>query len=88
LYNERAALESLPELPSVDGKENGRKKTAALKTGTDDLPILSDKKLTGYLQENLPLTTTRCLQISLTKTLKLERTLVQMQLITPFQTVT
>jgi len=44
LYDERAALESLPELPSVDGNENGRKEAAALKTGTDDLPISSDEK--------------------------------------------
>ena len=40
----RAAIEPLPKLPSVCGNETGREEAAALKTGTDDLPISSDEK--------------------------------------------
>jgi len=43
LYDERAALDSLPELPVLDGKENSQTEAAALKTGTDELPVESDK---------------------------------------------
>ena len=37
LYDERAALEKLPEMPGTDQKENNQ--AVALKTGTDNLPI-------------------------------------------------
>ncbi len=44
LFDERAALDSLPELPSLDESKNHRSnKAVALKTGTDDLPAMNDK---------------------------------------------
>jgi len=43
LYDERAALDSLPELPSLDGNKNDENKAVALKTGTDNMPIGIDK---------------------------------------------
>ncbi|MHC4417861.1 MAG: tyrosine-type recombinase/integrase, partial [Planctomycetota bacterium] len=39
LYDERAALEKLPELPDMGGNEDIGNKAAACKTGTDDLPV-------------------------------------------------
>ncbi len=43
LYDERAALDSLPELPSFDGDKNDENKAVALKTGTDDTSVVIDK---------------------------------------------
>jgi len=43
LYDERTALDSLPELPSLSGNRNDENKVAALKTGTDDMSIGIDK---------------------------------------------
>ncbi len=43
LYDERAALDSLPELPSLGGNRSDENKTAALKTGTDDVSVEIDK---------------------------------------------
>ena len=43
LYDERAALNSLPELPDLNGKENDQTETTMLKTGTDDSPIENEK---------------------------------------------
>jgi len=42
LYDERAALESLPQLPALYSL-NKEEKAAARKTGTDDLPVETDK---------------------------------------------
>jgi len=39
LYDGRAALASLPELPDVDAPDAQGNKAAALRTGTDDLPL-------------------------------------------------
>ena len=39
LYDERTALDSLPELPSLDSYESEGNKAATVKTGTDDLPV-------------------------------------------------
>jgi len=38
LYDERAALEKLPDLPNIKGKDE-RQSTAARKSGTDDCPV-------------------------------------------------
>jgi len=43
LYDERAALDSLPVLPSLDENKNDESKAAALKTGTDDMSVGIDK---------------------------------------------
>jgi len=43
LYDERAALDSLPVLPSLDGNRNDEDEALALKTGTDGMPIGIDK---------------------------------------------
>ena len=43
LYDERAALDSLPKLPSLSGNRNDENKVAALKTGTDDMFVGIDK---------------------------------------------
>ena len=43
LYDERAALDSPPELPSLGGNRSDENKTAALKTGTDDVSVGIDK---------------------------------------------
>ncbi len=42
LYDERAALEKLPDLPNIKGG-NKRQSAVALKSGTDDLPINADE---------------------------------------------
>jgi len=42
LYDERAALNSLPELPSL-GDESSENQAGTLKTGTDDLPAVTDE---------------------------------------------
>jgi len=39
LHDERAALDSLPELPDLGGDTNAHNETVAVKTGTDDLPV-------------------------------------------------
>jgi integrase len=39
LYDERAALDSLPVLPSLGGNKADENKAAALKTGTDDVSV-------------------------------------------------
>ncbi len=39
LYDERTALDSLPELPSLDGDKSRDSSAAAVRTGTDDLPV-------------------------------------------------
>jgi hypothetical protein len=43
LYDERAALDSLPKLTSLSGNRNDENKVAALKTGTDDISVGIDK---------------------------------------------
>jgi len=43
LYDERAAIDSLPPLPSLDGDSRSKNKAVTLKTGTDDSPIKTDK---------------------------------------------
>ena len=43
LYDERAAINSLPALPALDGGNIGKNKAVALKTGTDDLAVEADK---------------------------------------------
>jgi integrase len=43
LYDERAAIDSLPELPGLDTCDNAGRNAEALKTGTDDLPVVKDK---------------------------------------------
>jgi len=43
LYDERAALNSLPELPSLGGNKNDENKATTLKTGTDDMSVGIDK---------------------------------------------
>ena len=43
LYDERAALDSLPVLPSLDGNKNDENKAMALKIGTDDMSVGIDK---------------------------------------------
>ena len=45
LYDERAALDSLPELPSLDS-DKSENKAVALKTGTDNVPV--DKNESAY----------------------------------------
>ncbi len=45
LYDERAALEKLPELPDIDENKNKGNKAVALKTGTDGLPIEESKTM-------------------------------------------
>jgi hypothetical protein len=39
LYDERTALDSLPELPSLNSDRSEDNKATAVKTGTEDLPI-------------------------------------------------
>ena len=39
LYDERTALDSLPKLPSLDSDKVEDNKAAAMRTGTDDLPV-------------------------------------------------
>ncbi len=39
LYDERTALDSLPELPPLDSKKDNGNKAVALKTGTDDVSV-------------------------------------------------
>jgi len=43
LYDERAAINSLPALPGLDGAKIGENKAVALKTGTDDLAVKTDR---------------------------------------------
>ncbi len=43
LYDERAAIDSLPALPGLDGDKVGENKAVALKTGTDNLVVKSDE---------------------------------------------
>jgi len=43
LYDERAALELLPTLPTQGKGESGSSAAAVAKTGTDDLPLRTDK---------------------------------------------
>lgn len=43
LYDESAAINSLPVLPGSDGDTIGKNKAVALKTGTDDLALEVDK---------------------------------------------
>ena len=43
LYDERAAIDSLPKLPSLDGNENNQNKVVGSKTGTDNLPVKCDE---------------------------------------------
>jgi len=43
LYDERAAIDSLPELPSLGENKNDENKATALKTGTDDMSVGIDK---------------------------------------------
>ena len=43
LYDERTALDSLPKLPGLDGKRDNENKAVAVKTGTDDMPVGTDK---------------------------------------------
>ena len=43
LYDERTALDSLPELPNLTGYKSGESKAKALRTGTDNLPVEGDK---------------------------------------------
>ena len=45
LYNERSALDSMPKLPSLNKNEINENKSVALKTGTDNLPVVGDKPL-------------------------------------------
>jgi len=64
LYDERAAIDSLPALPGLDGDKKNENKAVALKTGTDNLVVKSDesaykpayKKLTknAYSDSNQP----------------------------------
>ncbi len=42
LYDERAAINSIPALPGLDGDNVDKHKTMALKTGTDDLAVKVD----------------------------------------------
>ncbi len=42
LYDERAALEKLPDLPNIKGGDK-RQSAVALKSGTDDLPMSADE---------------------------------------------
>ena len=39
LHDERAALEKLPDLPTIDDKQNA----VAMKSGTDDMPVNTDR---------------------------------------------
>jgi len=43
LYDERAAIDSLQPLPGLEGDESDQNKAAALRTGTDNLPVKTDK---------------------------------------------
>jgi integrase len=45
LYDERAAVDSLPALPGLDSDSNNENKGAVLKTGTDDLHVTNDKSV-------------------------------------------
>ena len=45
LYDERAALDSMPKLPGLDKDGANENKSVALKMGTDDLPVTSDKSV-------------------------------------------
>jgi len=65
LYDERAALEKLPDLPNIKGRDK-RQSAIALKSGTDDLPMSANesaykpayKKLAknAYFDSNQPAT--------------------------------
>ena len=52
LYDERAALDSMPKLPSLNKDEINENKSVALKTGTDNLPVVSDKSVYKELAKN------------------------------------
>ena len=52
LYDERVALDKLPELPDMDGKEGNHNRDIALKTGTDNLPIIGVKSVYKEFAEN------------------------------------
>ncbi|MCX5635478.1 MAG: hypothetical protein NTW55_06560, partial [Planctomycetota bacterium] len=39
LYDERRAIEKLPQLHNSDGKDAGNNRAVALKTGTDNKPV-------------------------------------------------
>ena len=43
LYDERAAINSLPALPGLNGGKSSQNKAVALKTGTDNLAVRTDK---------------------------------------------
>jgi integrase len=43
LYDERAAIDSLPKLPDLDMNERRADEAVAVRTGTDDVEITSDK---------------------------------------------
>ena len=43
LYDERAALDSLPALPGLGGDKGGENKAVELKTGTEDVPVRTAK---------------------------------------------
>ncbi len=45
LYDERAALGKLPELPDMDGNKNEAERMIALKTGTDNLPVTNSESV-------------------------------------------
>lgn len=45
LYDERAALDKLPELPDINGNKNEAERMVALKTGTDNLPVTNGESV-------------------------------------------
>ena len=53
VYDERAALDKLPELPDIDGKKSNSNGAVALKTGTDNLPITEGKSVYKPVYKNL-----------------------------------
>jgi hypothetical protein len=50
--DERTALDSLPELPILNRKENEQHEAAAQKTGTDNLPVETNKNAYKKLTKN------------------------------------
>jgi site-specific recombinase XerC len=52
LYNERAAIEKLPQLPNIDAGKVNSSRAVALKKGTDDLPVAGQETVYKKLARN------------------------------------